>query len=115
MLNVCIFKGSIFLSYFISLVAYMPAAWQYENWNITTGSENNTWLNNPWMYVPKYEDEWISYACINLIVMKIIPMVSVLIMNIIMIMRLRKRFMIKRKYQKSMAACKGDKNQIEIL
>ena len=71
---------------------------------------NNSMVNAsaPWLFVPKYSDGWIAYAWINLIVMKIVPMVSVLIMNIIIILRLKKRFMIKRRYQKSVAASKGN-------
>ena len=59
-------------------------------------------------YIPKYAEPWYSYALIQLLLMKIVPVLAVLIMNVLMIWRLN-NLKIRKRYTKSRIAAERRK------
>ena len=90
----------VVFTYICSFLIYLPSFWQYEHHYIPCGDysvsltldANSTVCH---FYQPHSESPWWVYASFQLVVMKVIPLVSVILMDYIIIMKLMK---LKRRY-----------------
>ena len=86
----------VFFTYFTSLLVYLPSFWQYEDeqfpcaqaLNTSKLEKNNTICH---FYQPRSgQPLWAVYTTLQLVVMKLIPTISVVIMNVFLISKLQK-------------------------
>ena len=90
----------VLFTYISSILIYLPSFWQYEHLNIPCEDSSlsltlNTNSTDCHFYQPSYELSWMIYASFQLVVMKVIPLVSVILMDFIIIKKLVR---LKRRY-----------------
>ena len=105
----------IVLSYLISIAAYIPSFFQYQDIEgMNVRSYWKIWFSFPlvqinnlnatsdvhYWHIPRHSSAWIAYSYLLMIGMKILPTLTVLMMNIIMIWRLS-QLKLRKRYAKS--------------
>ena len=105
----------IVLSYLISIAAYIPSFFQYQDLEgVKVRSYWKIWFSFPlvqinnlnatsdvhYWHIPRHSSAWIAYSYLLMIGMKILPTLTVLMMNIIMIWRLS-QLKLRKRYAKS--------------
>ena len=88
-------KLVVFLSYFISLIIYLPSFWHYKDepfpcihYLNASKPENNSSICH--FYQPRSDTAlWDVYISMQLVIMKVVPTISIVMMNLIIIYKLR--------------------------